>query len=206
MRQLRGEGDGAVLLVYPSTIDEYWKAIDALERPAAPTADGGPEARRSERRPGPGPCHVVTTAAQRDRWGLPDLGASLASLTNSRTKGVWMIAVHAGSVSSSSGQSTTSTIAHHVLGVEESAAGSACTWGRSGHTTWRPWKLMFGATHEGAGRREHADAEPPPRLDAHGVLQEVRLFGLPAVDRDGQRVMVAARRWLLRACAGNLPT
>ena len=76
VRQLRGEGDGAVLLVYPSTIDEYWKAIDALERPAAPTADGGPEARRSERRPGPGPCHVVTTAAQRDRWGLPDLAHS----------------------------------------------------------------------------------------------------------------------------------
>ena len=76
VRQLREEGDGAVLLVYPSTIDEYWKAIDALERPAAPTADGALEARRSERRPGPGPCHAVTTAAQRDRWGLPDLGAS----------------------------------------------------------------------------------------------------------------------------------
>ena len=77
VRQLRGEGDdGTVLLVYPSTIDEYWEAIDALERPATPTVDGGSEARRSERRPGPGPCHVVTTAEQRDRWGLPDLGAS----------------------------------------------------------------------------------------------------------------------------------
>ena len=77
VRQLRGEGDdGTVLLVHPSTIDEYWKAIDALESPAAPTANGGSEARRSERRPGHGPCYVVTTAAQRDRWGLADLGAS----------------------------------------------------------------------------------------------------------------------------------
>ena len=64
-----------MLLVYPSTIDEYWEAIDALDRPAAPTADGGPDP-RSERRPGHGPCYVVTTAGQRDRWGLPDLGAS----------------------------------------------------------------------------------------------------------------------------------
>lgn len=81
VRQVRGEGDdGTVLLVYPSTIDEYWKAIDALESPASPTADGGWEARRSERRPGPGAGHVVTTAAQRDRWGLPDLGASVWAL------------------------------------------------------------------------------------------------------------------------------
>ena len=72
VKQLRGEGDSAVRLVYPSTIDEYWQA---LERPAAPTAKGGP-GRRSEPRPGQGPCYVVTTAAQRDRWGLADLGAS----------------------------------------------------------------------------------------------------------------------------------
>ena len=48
-------------------------------------------------------------------------------LVDELAKGVWMIAVRAGSVSSSSGQSTTSAIAHHVLGAEESAAGSAWT-------------------------------------------------------------------------------
>ena len=77
VRQLRGEGDdSAVRLVYPSTIDEYREAIDALKRPAAPAADGGPAERRSERGPGHGRCYVVTTAEQRDRWGLADLGAS----------------------------------------------------------------------------------------------------------------------------------
>ena len=77
VRQLRGEGDdSAVRLVYPSTIDEYREAIDALERPAAPAADAGPAERQSERRPGHGRCYVVTTAEQRDRWGLPDLRAS----------------------------------------------------------------------------------------------------------------------------------
>ena len=73
-----------------------------------------------------------------------------------------MIAVRAGSVSSSAGQSTTSAIAHHVLGVEESAAGSACTWGRSWHITWRPWKLMFGVAHEGL-----VDENTPMRSPRH---------------------------------------
>ena len=76
VRKLRGEDDGAVLLVYPSTIVEYWEAIDALERPAAPAANGGSEASRSERRPEHAPCYLVTTAEQRYRWGLSHLGAS----------------------------------------------------------------------------------------------------------------------------------
>ena len=76
VRQLRGEGDdGTVRLVYPSTIDEYWKAIEALESPAAPRRTV--VRKHGDRNGGRhGPCYVVTTAAQRDRWGLPDLGAS----------------------------------------------------------------------------------------------------------------------------------
>ena len=42
VKQLRGEGDSAVRLVYPSTIDEYREVMDALERPADTAADGGP--------------------------------------------------------------------------------------------------------------------------------------------------------------------
>ena len=63
-----------VLLVYPSTIDEYGEALEALGRRARAAGDG-PAAGGPERGPGPG-SWVVTTEEQRRRWDLPDLAAS----------------------------------------------------------------------------------------------------------------------------------
>ena len=58
---LRGDDEATVLLVHPTTLDEYAGALDTLGR--------------AERRPAAG-CGVVTTAEQRARWELPDLAAS----------------------------------------------------------------------------------------------------------------------------------
>ena len=60
-----------VLLVYPDTADEYGRAIEVLARPVWPVAGLGPDVCC-----GSAPNHapyVVTTAAQRNRWDLPDL-------------------------------------------------------------------------------------------------------------------------------------
>ena len=70
---LQGRDDVTVQLVYPSTLDEYRQALDALggSLPAAGNGDSPPAGCR----PGHG-AYVVTTAQQRDLWALPGLTAS----------------------------------------------------------------------------------------------------------------------------------
>ena len=70
---LRGRDDVTVLLVYPSTPDEYRQALDALGGtvPAAGNGDSPPAGCR----PGHA-AYVVTTARQRHLWALPDLAVS----------------------------------------------------------------------------------------------------------------------------------
>ena len=70
MKLLEGNDGAGVLLVYPDTRNEYDEALERLGRPAAP-AGGGPAGRR----PAHAAC-VVTTAAQREQWGLPDLATA----------------------------------------------------------------------------------------------------------------------------------
>ena len=66
---LRGKEDVTVQLVYPSTVDEYRQALDVLGRPVdADSAPADSEAAHA--------AYVVTTAQQRDLWGLPDLAVS----------------------------------------------------------------------------------------------------------------------------------
>ena len=62
-----------VQLVYPSTLDEYRQALDALggSLPAAGNGDSPPAGCR----PGHA-AYVVTTARQRHLWALPDLAAT----------------------------------------------------------------------------------------------------------------------------------
>ena len=70
MKLLEGNDGAGVLLVYPATGNEYDEALERLGRPAAAAGRRG--------RPEWGPAHaayVVTTAAQRARWGLLDLAA-----------------------------------------------------------------------------------------------------------------------------------
>ena len=66
VRLLRGDDDNTVLLVYPATRDEHCRVLDTVGCP------GGSQGRS---RPAGG-AYVVTTAAQRERWGLADLAAS----------------------------------------------------------------------------------------------------------------------------------
>ncbi len=66
VRLLRGADDNTVLLVYPATRDEHCRVLDTVGCP------GGSQGRS---RPAGG-AYVVTTAAQRERWGLADLAAS----------------------------------------------------------------------------------------------------------------------------------
>ena len=66
VRLLRGDDDNTVLLVYPETRDEHCRVLDTVGCP------GGSQGRS---RPAGG-AYVVTTAAQRERWGLADLAAS----------------------------------------------------------------------------------------------------------------------------------
>ncbi len=70
---LRGDDDGILLLVYPATMDEHGWALTTIERPNGP-AGRGPDVGREGHEPAYG-AWVVTTAEQRDRWGLPDLAA-----------------------------------------------------------------------------------------------------------------------------------
>ena len=70
MKLLEGNDGPGGLLVYPDTRNEYDEALERLGRPAA-VAGSGP----AERGPAHAAC-VVTTAAQRERWGLPDLAAA----------------------------------------------------------------------------------------------------------------------------------
>ena len=67
VKLLRGKDAAGVLLVYPSTLGEYGEAIEAIGRRAA-AGSAGPRSADA--------AYIVTTAAQRDRWGLPDLAAS----------------------------------------------------------------------------------------------------------------------------------
>ena len=67
VKLLRGKDAAGVLLVYPSTLGEYGEAIEAIGRRAA-SGSAGPRSADA--------AYIVTTAAQRDRWGLPDLAAS----------------------------------------------------------------------------------------------------------------------------------
>ena len=66
VRLLRGDDDNTVLLVYPATRDEHCRVLDTV---GCPGGSQGPS------RPAGG-AYVVTTAAQRERWGLADLAAS----------------------------------------------------------------------------------------------------------------------------------
>ena len=75
MKQLRGDDDATVLLVYPATIDEYTQALDAVGRAAGAAGDGGPGVGQAAGGPARS-CCVVTTAEQRARWDLADLAAS----------------------------------------------------------------------------------------------------------------------------------
>ena len=70
---LRGRDEVTVQLVYPSTLDEYRQALDALggSLPAAGNGDSPPAGCR----PGHA-AYVVTTARQRHLWALPDLAAT----------------------------------------------------------------------------------------------------------------------------------
>ena len=70
---LRGDHDSILLLVYPATMDEHGRALTTLGRPNGP-AGRGPDAGGEGHEPAYG-AWVVTTAEQRDRWGLPDLAA-----------------------------------------------------------------------------------------------------------------------------------
>ncbi len=70
---LRGDHGSILLLVYPATMDEHGRALTTLGRPTGP-AGRGPDAGGEGHEPASG-AWVVTTAEQRDRWGLPDLAA-----------------------------------------------------------------------------------------------------------------------------------
>ena len=68
VKMLRRKDASTVLLVYPTTPDEYRQSLKTLV-PATLTAAGS---RTSDTVHGP---YVVTTEEQRRRWGLPDLAA-----------------------------------------------------------------------------------------------------------------------------------
>ena len=65
VKTLERDGSRKVLLVYPTTLDEYGRALEAL----------GHDPARAARGPEPG-RYVVTTEEQRRLWGLPDLSAA----------------------------------------------------------------------------------------------------------------------------------
>ena len=71
VKLVRRKDDSTVLLVYPSTLDEYGEALETLARPGRKQRSGsGP----GWTRPAHG-CYVVTTEELWHRWGLPDLSA-----------------------------------------------------------------------------------------------------------------------------------
>lgn len=70
---LQGTDAVTVQLVYPSTLDEYRQALDALGGSLPAAGNGDPPS------PGCRPGHaayVVTTPQQRHLWDLPDLAVS----------------------------------------------------------------------------------------------------------------------------------
>ena len=74
VKTLERDGSRKVLLVYPTTLDEYRQALEMLGRADGPEADGaGTEAGRAG--DGPDLRYVVTTEEQRPLWGLPDVTA-----------------------------------------------------------------------------------------------------------------------------------
>ena len=70
---LRGSEDTTVLLVYPSTVDEYRQALSTLggSAPEAGEPAPAPAGSRAARA-----AYVVTAARQRHLWNLPDLAVS----------------------------------------------------------------------------------------------------------------------------------
>lgn len=72
---LRGREGVTIQLVYPSTLDEYRQALDALAGfpPAVGVGDPASVPAGSEPRQA---AYVVTTAQQRHLWDLPDLAVS----------------------------------------------------------------------------------------------------------------------------------
>ena len=68
------DGSRKVLLVYPTTLDEYRQALETLGRQGSGADGAGTEAGRAGDGPGPG-RYVVTTEEQRLLWGLPDVTA-----------------------------------------------------------------------------------------------------------------------------------
>ena len=75
VKLLGRDGSRKVLLVYPTTHEEYRRALETLGRPDGPGAEGvGTDADRAGHGPQAG-GYVVTTEEQRHRWGLPDLSA-----------------------------------------------------------------------------------------------------------------------------------
>ncbi|MCY4636595.1 MAG: AAA family ATPase [Acidobacteria bacterium] len=73
---LRGDDGATMAFVYPATKKEYGRALTPLKRPNVPPGRGGAGAGREGDRPAAGGAWVVTTAAQRARWGLADLAAT----------------------------------------------------------------------------------------------------------------------------------
>ncbi len=71
---LRGRDEVTIQLVYPSTLDEYRQALDALAGSVA-AANGERNSPPAVRKPRHA-AYVVTTAQQRHLWALPDLTVS----------------------------------------------------------------------------------------------------------------------------------
>ena len=82
MKVFQASGERRFLLVYPSTLEHYRQAFRVLDRSAERGANRAPapcpETSRSVQA-----CYVVTTSAQRRRWGLPDFtGPGLAPVVD----------------------------------------------------------------------------------------------------------------------------
>ena len=73
---LRGDDGATMAFVYPATKKEYGRALTPLKRPGVAPGRGSAGAGREGDRPAAGGAWVVTTAAQRARWGLADLAAT----------------------------------------------------------------------------------------------------------------------------------
>ena len=72
---LRGRDEVTVQLVYPSTLDEYRQALDALRGSVPAAGNVDLDSPPAGCRPGHA-AYVVTTAQQRHLWSLPDLAVS----------------------------------------------------------------------------------------------------------------------------------
>ena len=83
VKVLRRKDTSTVLLVYPSTLNEYRRTLENPEPPALTPVESRSCGRgRTECGPARG-CYVVTTEEQRRRWSLPDLAArGLARVVN----------------------------------------------------------------------------------------------------------------------------